>query len=179
VSTRVREVRKEAARASYAPRLKTLFEQELRGGEEEDPMPSEHGLMGEVLRDHCFAQALGRDEDEVAGGREELEAEGRLDGGTIDAGRPGPVEIGHRGKASDPRPRQAAFEATPGAFLLLLGDEVFEQLNGTPPSLGGQGDEVVEVGGGMVQAEGVERVIQWGHGASLGRDAAEAARRMC
>jgi large subunit ribosomal protein L5 len=32
VSTRVREVRKEAARASYAPRLKTLFEQELRGG---------------------------------------------------------------------------------------------------------------------------------------------------
>jgi large subunit ribosomal protein L5 len=31
VSTRVREVRKEAARASYAPRLKTLFEQELRG----------------------------------------------------------------------------------------------------------------------------------------------------
>jgi large subunit ribosomal protein L5 len=31
MSTRVREVRKEAARASYAPRLKTLFEQELRG----------------------------------------------------------------------------------------------------------------------------------------------------
>jgi large subunit ribosomal protein L5 len=30
MSTRVREVRKEAARASYAPRLKTLFEQELR-----------------------------------------------------------------------------------------------------------------------------------------------------
>jgi large subunit ribosomal protein L5 len=29
-STRVREVRKEAARASYAPRLKTLYEQELR-----------------------------------------------------------------------------------------------------------------------------------------------------
>jgi large subunit ribosomal protein L5 len=30
VSTRVREVRKEAARASYQPRLKQLFEQELR-----------------------------------------------------------------------------------------------------------------------------------------------------
>ena len=30
MSTRVREVRKEAARASYAPRLKTLYEQELR-----------------------------------------------------------------------------------------------------------------------------------------------------
>src|SRR2546429_4224253 len=30
-TTRVREVRKEAARASYAPRLKTLYEQELRG----------------------------------------------------------------------------------------------------------------------------------------------------
>jgi large subunit ribosomal protein L5 len=30
-STRVREVRKEAARASYAPRLKQLYESELRG----------------------------------------------------------------------------------------------------------------------------------------------------
>jgi len=30
MATRVREVRKEAARASYAPRLKTLYEQELR-----------------------------------------------------------------------------------------------------------------------------------------------------
>jgi large subunit ribosomal protein L5 len=30
MSTRVREVRKEAARASYAPRLKQLYEQELR-----------------------------------------------------------------------------------------------------------------------------------------------------
>ena len=30
MSTTVREVRKEAARASYAPRLKTLYEQELR-----------------------------------------------------------------------------------------------------------------------------------------------------
>ena len=31
MSTRVREVRKEAARASYAPRLKQLYQQELRG----------------------------------------------------------------------------------------------------------------------------------------------------
>jgi large subunit ribosomal protein L5 len=31
MSTRVREVRKEAARASYAPRLKTFYEAELRG----------------------------------------------------------------------------------------------------------------------------------------------------
>ena len=30
MSTRVREVRKEAARASYAPRLKQLYEGELR-----------------------------------------------------------------------------------------------------------------------------------------------------
>jgi large subunit ribosomal protein L5 len=31
LSTRVREARKEAARASYAPRMKQLYEQELRG----------------------------------------------------------------------------------------------------------------------------------------------------
>ena len=35
-TTRVREVRKEAARASYAPRLKTLYEQELRAGLKDD-----------------------------------------------------------------------------------------------------------------------------------------------
>jgi len=36
VSTRVREVRKEAARASYAPRMKTLYEQELRAALQKD-----------------------------------------------------------------------------------------------------------------------------------------------
>jgi len=36
LSTRVREVRKEAARASYAPRLKTFYEQELRGRLQEE-----------------------------------------------------------------------------------------------------------------------------------------------
>jgi large subunit ribosomal protein L5 len=36
VSTRVREVRKEAARASYAPRLKQLYENELRAQLEEE-----------------------------------------------------------------------------------------------------------------------------------------------
>ena len=36
MSTRVREVRREAARASYAPRLKTLYEQELRAGLQKD-----------------------------------------------------------------------------------------------------------------------------------------------
>src|SRR5437762_9605035 len=36
MSTRVREVRKEAARASYAPRMKTLYEQELRAALQKD-----------------------------------------------------------------------------------------------------------------------------------------------
>jgi large subunit ribosomal protein L5 len=36
MSTRVREVRKEAARASYAPRLKKMYEEELRGALKED-----------------------------------------------------------------------------------------------------------------------------------------------
>jgi len=36
MSTTVREVRKEAARASYAPRLKVLYEQELRSGLKDD-----------------------------------------------------------------------------------------------------------------------------------------------
>ena len=33
-------------------------------------------------------------------------------------------------------------------------DEMLEELGGAPAALGGEGDEIVEVGGGVVQAEG-------------------------
>ena len=79
------------------------------------------------------------------------------------AGRPGPVEGVHRGEAAEAAAEEATFEAALGPGLLFAVDEVFEQLGRAPAALGGQGDEVVQVGGGVVEAEERERVREWGH----------------
>jgi hypothetical protein len=53
-------------------------------------------LLGDVLRNHRLAQALRRDEDEVAALGEQVQLERRLDGRPVDASGPGPVEVGSR-----------------------------------------------------------------------------------
>jgi hypothetical protein len=62
-----------------------------------------------------------------------------------------------RGGSSQAR---TAFETAAGPLLEI--GEVFEELGGAPATLGGQGDDVVEVRGGVVQAEAFEGVRQWG-----------------
>ena len=52
MSTTVREVRKEAARASYTPRLKTLYEGELRARLQDELELS--SVMGEIYFDISF-----------------------------------------------------------------------------------------------------------------------------
>ena len=153
------EPAREAARGLLAAEI----EQELGGGGEEDVMAGEHRLVRDVLGDHRLAEALGGDEDEVAAGGEEVEAQGGLDGGAVDARGPGPVEVGHRGEAAEATAQEAAFEAAAGAFLLFDLDEVFEELRRAPAALGGEGDEVVEVRGGVMQPEECEGVREWGH----------------
>ena len=107
----------EAARGLLAAEV----EEELGGGGEEDVMPGEDGLVGDVLGDHRLAEALRGDEDEVAGRGEEVEAERGLDGGAVDAVRPGPVEGVHRGEAAEAAAEEAPFEAAPGPVLLFVG----------------------------------------------------------
>ncbi len=143
--------------------LAAEVEQELGGGGEEDVMPGEHRLVGDVLGDHRLPQPLGRDEDQIAGVGEKLQPERGLDGGPVDALRPRPVKRAHRGEAAEAAAEQAPFEAAPGPFLLFVGDEVFEQLGWTPAPLGGERHEVVEVGGRVVQAQGLEGVRQGWH----------------
>jgi hypothetical protein len=117
-------------------------------------------------------QALGGDEDDVAGVGEEVQMQGGLDGGAVDALGPVPVEVAHGQEAADAATEQAAFEAAAGAFLLLELGEVLEELGGAPAALGGERDDIVEMGGGVAQAETLEGVRQWGHrgGSSLGGD---------
>src|SRR5262249_39488749 len=98
--------------------------------------------------DHGLAQALRRDEDEVAAALEKLEPQGGLDALAIDARGPGPVEVGHRLEAAEPGARQAALETPASAVLALDGGDMREGLGRAPGLLGGEGDEVVELGRG-------------------------------
>ena len=126
-------------------------------------MPREDRLVRDVLGDHRLAEALGGDQDEVAGLGQKLQAQGGLDGGAVEAFGPGPVKSVHRGEAAEAAAEEAPFETPAGPFLLLDVDEVLKELSGTPAALGRQRDEVIEVGGGVVQPEERERVSERGH----------------
>jgi hypothetical protein len=158
----------EAAREAPRGLLASEVEEKLGGGGEQHVVPGEDRLVGDVLGDHRLAEALGRDEDEVTAGGEELEVQGGLDGGAVDARGPGPVEGVHRGEAADPTAQETAFEAAAGAFLLFDLDEVFEELGRAPATLGRQRDQVVQVRGGVVEPEEREGVRKWGHRAPPG-----------
>jgi hypothetical protein len=135
-------------------------------------MPGEDRLVCDVLGDHRLAEALGRDEDEVAAGGEEVEVECRLDGGAVNPGGPGPIEGVHRGEAADPTAQEAAFEAAAGAFQLFDLDEVLEELRRAPAALGRQRDQVVEVRGGVMESEEFEGLSQRSHRGPLVASAA-------
>src|SRR5690606_29522781 len=60
------------------------IEEHLRGGGEQHRVPGEDGLMGDVLSDHRLAEALRRDEDDVACRAEEVQADRGLDERAVD-----------------------------------------------------------------------------------------------
>jgi hypothetical protein len=128
--------------------------------------PARTAAWADVLGNHRLAEALGGDEDDVAGVGEEVEMQDGLDGGAVDTLGPVPVEVAYGQEAAEAAAEQAAFEAAAGAFLLLEFGQVLEELGGAPAALGGERDDVIEVGGGVVQAEALEGVRQWGHRAA-------------
>src|SRR5712692_4627606 len=82
-------------------------------------MAREDGLVRDVLGDHGLAEALGGDEDAIAPGGDEVEAERGLDGGAVDARGPRPVEGVHGGEAPEAAAQQrlrGALEAGRGAL---------------------------------------------------------------
>ncbi len=64
----------EAAHEGARRVLRGEIEQELRRGHEEHGVAGGHGLVGDVASDQGLAEALGRDEHDVAGTLEKLEA---------------------------------------------------------------------------------------------------------
>jgi hypothetical protein len=131
--------------------LRAEVEQELRRGREQDVMAGQHGLIGDVLGDHRFPQPLSGDQNQIVTLDQEVQAQGGVDGGAIEVSGPGPVERTHGGEAPDFRAGEAPLQGTAGAVLEFGLDEVLEELGGAEAPLGGQGDQIVEVGGRVMQ----------------------------
>src|SRR5882672_3129399 len=119
-------------------------------------MAGEHGLVSDVARNHRLAEALGRDQHDVAAAVEEFKAEGGLDSVAVDAFGPIPLVVGHGVEATDAAASLTTLEDALGSVLSLLVDDEHDSLGRAEAPLGGSGDQVVEVGGGVAQAEGVE-----------------------
>jgi class 3 adenylate cyclase len=109
------------------------------------------GTVNQVMGDGIivFLKPLGRDDHDTAGIGEELEAKRGLHGGAVDPAGPPPVELAHRREAADARAGEPPLETAASALLVLLLAEVFEELDDAPPPFGGEGDDIIEVGGGV------------------------------
>ncbi len=143
--------------------LAAEVEEHLRGGDEQRAVAGEQRSVRDVLGDHRLAQALRRDENDVARAGEEVEVHRGLDGVAVDALGPVPVEVGERLETAELGTPDAALEALLGASALLGLCDVLEELGRVPPPLGGERDEVVELGRGMCEADGLERLGEGGH----------------
>ena len=130
-------------------------------------MSLDDGLVGDILRDHGLAEPLWGDEHDVAGGAEEVKADGGLDEGAVNLGGPVPVVVGDGLEGPEMTSRQAPLEASTTALALLDVHDVLEHLRGSPTLLGRESDEVVELAGGALQSEGAETMLERGvtHGA--------------
>jgi hypothetical protein len=123
--------------------------------------------VDDVLRDHRLAEALGRDEHDVARVAKEVEPHGGFDRLAIDARRPCPVEVRDGLEPTELAAADAALEALLGALPQLSFGDVLEELDRTPSPLGGERDEVIEFRGSMREADGPQCVSEGGHGFSL------------
>ena len=91
-------------------------------------MAGQYCGVADVLGDHGLAQAVGADQDEIAGLGEEVQGECPLDDIAFDARWLGPFEVGHGLELLDLGRPQAAFKAavrTLGPFDLC---QMIEQL---------------------------------------------------
>jgi hypothetical protein len=149
--------------------LRAEVEQELRGGDEEDGVSLQDGLVRDVLRDHRLAEALWCDEHDVARLGEEVDRERALDDVALDLGRPAVVEVGHGLEATEMAVGEAALQTAAHAIFFFEIDEVLKELCGAPSLLGGEGDQVVELVAGRAQPHGAKSWTEVTHAGPPGR----------
>ncbi len=75
--------------------------------------------MSDILGNHGLAQALRRDEHDVARLGDEVQAEHRLNQGPVDFLRPIPVIVDHGFESLEATSFEATLEAAPSAVFLF------------------------------------------------------------
>lgn len=76
---------------------------------------------------------------------------------------PRPVELDEWFESSQLAAADAPLEASLGALALLGLDDVLEDLRHAPSSLGSEGDQVIELGGCVGQADRAQRIRERAH----------------
>ena len=107
-----------ASQRGIAVERAKVAEQLARAGEQ-DRVPLDQRLVGDVLRQGRFADAVGTDDDDIGGLLEEVERHQRLDGGAVAALGPVPVEVAQRLEAADMSGLQPPFQAAACALPLF------------------------------------------------------------
>src|SRR5208283_4244014 len=115
---RARIVAQAASQRGIAIERAKVAEQLARAGEQ-DRVPLDQRLVSDVLRQGRLADAVGTDDDDIGGLLEEVERHQRLDGGSVAALGPVPVEVAQRLEAADMSGLQPPFQAAAGALLLF------------------------------------------------------------
>jgi hypothetical protein len=123
-------------------------------------MPGQDRLIDEILGKHRLPQAVRRDKDDVLAFGQEVEREDAVDRGPMNLFGPVPLEVGHRFEAAEARVSQPALHALsrPGVEFGL--DKVFEQDDRAPALLCGARDEIIQLVGGVEEAEVPEVITQ-------------------
>ena len=108
-------------------RVTLQVSEQFWGGAEDDGVTSEDGRVSNVFDEHGFAEAIGAEQDEVAGFGDEVEGQSALDEGAVDLFRPKPIEVGEWFEAAQAGQAQAAFETAPGLVAYFRRRDLFEQ----------------------------------------------------
>src|SRR5262249_29006732 len=130
-------------------------------------MPGQDRLLDEILGKHRLPQAVRRDKDDVLAFGQEVEGEDAFDRGPMNLFGPVPLEISHHLEAAEARVSQPALHAQsrPGVEFGL--DEVLEQDDRAPALLCRAGDEIIQLVGGVEEAE-LPQVITQGRRDRIG-----------
>jgi len=105
--------------------------QQIRCGAKQDAVARFDRRVGDVFGDHCFAQAIGADQNQVTRFDDEIQSQGALDQFAINLPGPVPIEVKDRFEAADSRLNKQSLE-TPGRLLggLSRGDLLKQRSGG-------------------------------------------------
>jgi hypothetical protein len=116
--------------------------------------------VDQVFGNHGLAEPVRGDDDHVLALREKVQREDAVHSRPMDRLRPVPFPIGHRLEAAEAGVSQTALDALPQSGLELGLRQAFELDDGAPPLLRGAGYEIIQLAGGVDEAELPQLITQ-------------------